>query len=180
MLALSIHRYPKASLLMDGLRSAFGLAVSFGPLLFFDVAWPLAILLLVMGGIFLLFTFRLIEQYRSSIELTDDGIRLLGAKKPMLRWPDLASLKLAHYSTPRRSSIGWYQLSLHTEGGSLKIDSTIERFGKIVAMANMAARERALVLDPATLENLKTFKAALGERRRLQRTDISKGSKSEL
>jgi hypothetical protein len=44
----------------------------------------------------------------------------------------------------------------------------------------MAARERALVLDPATLENLKTFKAALGERRRLQRTDISKGSKSEL
>lgn len=142
---------------MDGLRATFGLAVSFGPLMFFDVAWPLAIVLAGMGSIFLIFALRLIDQYWSSIELTGDGICLRGAKNRELRWLDLTSLKLAHYGPVRRSSQGWYQLSLHGEGGRLRVDSTIDRFGEIVTMAKKAARERAIDLDPSTLDNLKAL-----------------------
>jgi hypothetical protein len=153
----SIHRYPMASLSMDGLRSAFGLAVSFGPLLFFDVVWPLAVVLAAMGLLFLIFTLRLIEQIWSSIELTEEAIQLSGLKSRRLRWLDLTSLKLAHYGVPRRSSPGWYQLSLQTEEGVLKVDSTISRFGDIVTVATKAAKDRRLVLDVATSENLKTL-----------------------
>jgi len=145
------------SLLMDGLRSVFGLAVSFGPLAILDVAWPLAILLLAMGMVFILFTARLIEQLCSSIELTEEGICLSGTRRQTLQWPEITSLKLAHYGVPRRSSPGWYQLSIRSNGGVLKVDSTIEKFGDIVAMAAKAAADRSLALDPATIENLRVL-----------------------
>ncbi len=157
MSALSLHRYPRTSLVTDGLRSAFGLAVCFGPLIFFDVAWPLAIVLGGMGIIFLIFTFRLVEQHWSSIELTKNGICLNGPRSHRLEWSELTALRLSHYGAARRSSPGWYQLSIHAQSGGLQIDSTIDRFGDIVTMATKAARDRALVLDPATTENLKMF-----------------------
>jgi hypothetical protein len=150
------------SLAMDGLRSAFGLAVSFGPLLFLDVVWPLATVLAMMGTVFLIFTLQLVVQWRSSIELTEEGICLRGAKRRDFKWLDLTSLRLAYYGAPRRSSPGWYQLSLHAKGAGLKIDSTINQFEDIVVMANRAARDRALVLDPATLENLKSIECGAG------------------
>ena len=143
----------------DGLRSVFGLAVSFGPLAFLDVALPLAVVLMGVGMVFILFTIRLIEQICTSIELTEDAISLSGARSRRLRWPDLTSLKLAHYGVPSRSSPGWYQLSIQTKGGVLKVDSTIERFSDIVTVAAKAATDRSLALDPATIENLKVLES---------------------
>lgn len=157
--ALSIHRYSLASLTTDGLRSVFGLAVSFGPLAFLDVALPLVVVLMGMGVVFILFTIRLIEQICTSIELTEDGLCLRGARSRRLRWPDLTSLKLAHYGVPRRSSPGWYQLSIRTKGVVVKVDSTIEKFSDIVTMAAQAAADRSLALDPATIENLKVLES---------------------
>ncbi|MGI9416556.1 MAG: hypothetical protein ACR2RA_01830, partial [Geminicoccaceae bacterium] len=59
---MSSHRYPPGVLLLDGLRAAFGIALTIGPLFFLDVARPLAIIFAVLGGIFLIFALRVLIQ----------------------------------------------------------------------------------------------------------------------
>ncbi len=154
---MSIHRYPTPSLLLDSLRAGFGIAVTLGPLFFLDVAPPVALILGGLGAIFLIFALRLAQQSLSSIELSSGGISRHGPIARKLGWSDVTSLKLAHYGAPRRASDGWYQLNLRGGGGVLKVDSTIEGFDDIVASAIGAARQGGLVLDPATIENLKAL-----------------------
>lgn len=141
------------------------MSATFGPLIFFEVALPLAIILGFLGLIFLLFALRLIEQMLFSIELTEAGICRHGPIVRTVGWQDLTSLKLAHFAARRRPSDGWYQLSIRTKNDALKIDSTIDGFEAILGAAAKAADEGRLALDPATGENLRVFKdhARLGE-----------------
>ena len=53
---------------------------------------------------------------------------------------------------------GWMQLALRAGHSKLRLDSRIEDFGKIVARAARAARQRGLPLNPSTTASL----AALG------------------
>lgn len=153
--ALSIHRYPASSLLSDGLRAAFGLATTFGPLLLLDVARFLALILAGLGLVFAIFALKLVVQGLSSIELSDDGIFRHGPIALSLDWRDVTSLRLTHYATPRRPSDGWYQLTLAGDTGAFKVNSTIDGFDDIVAAAVEAAEVAGVALDPATGENLK-------------------------
>ncbi|MDH3663375.1 MAG: hypothetical protein OEU92_25730 [Alphaproteobacteria bacterium] len=161
---MSIHRYPLSSLLFDGLRTAFGLAATFGPLLALDVVRPLALILAGLGAVFLVFALKLAEQGLSSIELSDDGISRRGPMARRLAWRGVTSLKLAHYAAPRRPSDGWYQLTLTGDGGVLKVDSTIDGFSGIVAAAVEAAEASDVAFDPVTGENLKAFGLGAGRR----------------
>lgn len=154
---LSIHRYPAPSLLFDSLRTAFGIMATIGPLCFLEVAWPVALILGGSGLVFLVFALRLAQQSLSSIELSSEGISRHGPAARTLPWPDVTSLKLAHYGAPRRSSNGWYQLRLRGKGAILKVDSTIGGFDDIVASAVEAASAKGLVFDPATVENVKSL-----------------------
>ncbi|MGI9487166.1 MAG: hypothetical protein ACR2RF_15065 [Geminicoccaceae bacterium] len=154
---LSIHRYPVPSLLSDSLRAVFGITVTLGPLFFLNVALAPALVLGGLGLIFLTFALRLVQQSLSSIELSSEGISRHGPVARKLAWPDVTSLKLAHYGAPRKPSGGWYQLMLRGSGGILRVDSTINDFEDIVASAVEAAKKGRLILDPATVENLKVL-----------------------
>ncbi|MEZ5932458.1 MAG: hypothetical protein R3F54_10975 [Alphaproteobacteria bacterium] len=154
---MSIHRYPTSSLLFDGIRAVLGMALTLGPLAFLDIAWPMAGVLVLVGLIFLVFSFNLAVRSLSSIELSDDGVCRGGPMTRRLAWADLTSMKLAHYAAPRRPSEGWYQLTVKDSDTSLKIESTIEGFGDILSAAVRAARAGGLPLDPATGDNIRVF-----------------------
>jgi hypothetical protein len=155
--AMTVHRYPAWSLLGDGIRAGLGLFASWGPLLFIDVApllWPL---LVGLGIVFLLFAGQVLLQSLSTIELSGQGIVIRGPFTKVLRWCELSKLKLSHYASARRSK-GWFRLSLRGADDVLKLESTIEGFDRIVAMAREAAESANLTLDPATSDNLATLR----------------------
>ena len=152
---MSIHRYPVSTLLSDGFRAAFGVMATLLPLAFLNVAWPLVLVFGVLGAIFVFFAFRVVEHGLSSIVLSEDGISRRGPVALSLAWQDLRALKLAHFAAPRRSSDGWYQLTLKGNDRTLKVESTIDGFDEIVAAAVKAAEAVDLGLDPATGENLR-------------------------
>lgn len=155
--ASSIHRYPIASLVFDGVRAAFGLIVTLGPLAILDVAWPLEWILFALALIFLGFTCQLMAQALTSLELSTDGISRGGPLEQTLTWSDLTFLKLSHYAAPRRASEGWYRLTIRDTRGVLKVNSTIDGFDDILAAAVRAADRGGLALDPATDDNIKHF-----------------------
>ena len=152
---MSIHRYRTASLLLDGLRCAAGLAATIGPLAILDVVWPLALILFALGLVFAAFAVRLMLQGQTSIEVTEQGIASRGLVVREMAWSDLRSLKLAHYAPRKRPSEGWYQLTIRGPSGALRIDSTIDDFREVVRRAAMAADAAGLALDPATSENMR-------------------------
>ncbi len=154
---MGTHRYPTLSLLTDSLRALFGITATFGPLLVLDVVWPLALILGALGLIFLTFACRLVLQSLSSIELSSQGISRRGPVAREVAWPDVTSLKLAHYGMPRKSSVGWYQLMIRGRGGVLRVDSTIDGFDDIVASAVNAVSKSGLTFDPATSDNLRSL-----------------------
>ncbi|MEM8947949.1 MAG: hypothetical protein AAGA21_03535 [Pseudomonadota bacterium] len=154
---MGVYRYPASSLVPDSLRAILGITATLGPLLFLAVAWPFALILGSLGVVFLAFAVRLILQSLSSFELSDGGISRHGPTARNLSWPEITSLKLAHYGMPRRSSVGWYQLRLKGRDGVLKIDSTIDGFDEILASAVRGVAKRGLTFDPATAENLKSL-----------------------
>ncbi|NJO35735.1 MAG: hypothetical protein HC869_24310 [Rhodospirillales bacterium] len=154
---MSLHRYPRSSLLFDGARAAFGMAVTLGPPATLDVARPLAIALIALGLIFLVFAFNLAARGLSVIEVSKAGISRSGPLPRRQAWSDLASIRLAHYGHPRRSSEGWYQLTIRGSEGALRIESTIDGFDRILAAALHASEAGRRTLDPATSENLKAF-----------------------
>ena len=154
---MAVYRYPASSLLPDSLRAIIGITATFGPLVFLAVAWPLALVLCALGSVFLAFAIRLVLQSLSSFELSNERISRHGPVARSLSWPDVTSMKLAHYGTPRKTSVGWYQLRLKGGGGVLKIDSTIDGFDEILASAVSAVTNSGLTFDPATAENLKSL-----------------------
>jgi hypothetical protein len=155
--AVSLHRYRRSSMLLDGARAAFGMAVTLGPAAVLDVARPLAFALIALGLIFLAFAIDLAMRSFSAIELSKDGLCRSGPLPRRFAWADLTSIRLAHYGAPRPSSAGWYQLTIKGSNGALKIDSTIDGFERILAAAVRASEAGGRALDPATSENLKVF-----------------------
>lgn len=154
---MGIHRYPIASLVLDGLRSASGLTLTLGPLLFLDLVWPLAVAFGGFGVLFLVFTFRLLEQALSSIERSAVGLVRHGPRPLTLLWSELGSVRLSRYAVPRRAAEGWYQLTIRSDSGTLTIDSTINGFEDLVRKTIEAAEEQALNFDPVTTENLRSL-----------------------
>lgn len=154
---MSVHRYSRESLLFDGLRAAFGIACTLGPLVFLDLSWPITLILTGLGAVFSFFALKVAEQGLCPIELSAEGIASSGPVVRRLTWDSMTTLKLACYATPRRPSDGWYQLTLSGHGPSLKVDSTIGGFEDIVAAAVKAAEVGRITLDPTTEENLKSL-----------------------
>jgi hypothetical protein len=152
-------RYPVGSLYPDYLRTAFGLAVTAGPVLLLDLAGGVAVLLGGLGLLFAWFGSRTMIRQLSRFELSDDALTLMGPGRQRLAWRDLERLRLAYYAPRRSREDGWLQLTLSSAGGrSIRLDSTLSGFDRVLAHATRAARAKALPLDGATHANL----AALG------------------
>jgi hypothetical protein len=152
-------RYPVASLYPDYLRTAFGLAVTVGPLILLDLAGVVAALLAGLGLLFAWFGMRTAVRHLSRVELSGDAIALCGPAPRRLAWSDLTRLKLAYYAPRRSREEGWLQLTLSGAGGRpIRLDSTLSGFEQVLGQASQVARAKDLPLDAATHANL----AALG------------------
>lgn len=155
-------RYPAAALYPDYLRTAFGLAVTVGPLLLLDLAGPVAALLAALGLLFAWFGTRTIVRHLSRVELSADAIALCGPAPRRLAWRDLERMKLAYYAPRRLREDGWLQLTLGGTGGRpIRLDSTLSGFDRVLGEASRMARAKSLPLDAATHANL--FALGLGD-----------------
>jgi hypothetical protein len=152
-------RYPLAALYADYVRAAVGLAVTLGPLLLLEVAYPVRALLAALGLLFVWFGLRTVSRHISRVELSASAIALRGPLPRQLAWRELERMKLAYYAPRRSRDDGWLQLTLRGGGGrSIRLDSTLVGFDQVLGAASRAARAKELPLDAATHANL----AALG------------------
>jgi hypothetical protein len=152
-------RYPVATLYSDYLRAAVGLVLSAGPLLLLDLAHGVALLLTALGLLFVWFGARTVLRQLSRVELSGNAVALRGPVTRRVAWTDLEHMKLAYYAPRRAHGEGWLQLTLRsTDGGAIRLDSTLSGFDQVLDHAARAARAKRLPLDVATQANL----AALG------------------
>lgn len=151
---LTVHRYPLRSLLSDGLRAVVGMAATFGPIVFSDMAPILALLFGFLGIIFFLFACQVALQALLSIHVSGEGIAFRGPIEKTLDWQELSTLRLAHYGARRRGGDGWYRLTLRGGNIVLKLDSTIENFDTIMTSVLRAASTADATMDATTRDNL--------------------------
>jgi hypothetical protein len=152
-------RYPPATLYADYIRAGVGLALTFGPLLLLDVAYPVVALLAALGLLFAWFGMRTVSRHLSRVELSGSALALRGPLPRHLAWSELDRMKLAYYAPRRSRDDSWLQLTLRGAGGrSIRLDSNLVGFDQVLGAASRAARAKELSMDAATHANL----AALG------------------
>lgn len=152
------HRYPSNELLRDYVRAGFGLAVTGVPLLSMHAGPVMMWALAVFAALFAVFGARTAIRHLTIVRVGDTGIAAIGPMGVSIDWNDLGRIALSYYSTRRDRTRGWMQLSLRGRGRTLRLDSTIDGFRDIVALAARHAELRRLEMSPVTIGNL----AALG------------------
>lgn len=154
---MSDHHYPTDSLIPDYLRSAAGLIVTGGPLLFANSSSIMIYVLASLAALFLLFGARTAIRQMTRLELTDTGLTAAGPLGTTIRWRDLERLELRYFSTRRDRSRGWLQLKLAAAKGRLRLDSDITDFAVIASRAAHEAAQRGLDVSETTRANLTTL-----------------------
>lgn len=154
---MTAYRYRRDGLVADYLRAGGGFGLM--TLLFFgSSAGPVVRFILVMLAVlFAVYGLRTWRRQYTAVIADEDGISTAGLIRASLAWGDLTSMKLSYYSTKREKGGGWMQLILGGAGKRLKIESTLEGFDQVVALAARQAGARRLELSPTTLENLRSL-----------------------
>jgi hypothetical protein len=155
---VSVHRYERRALLSDYVRSAVGVLLTAGPLLLARPAAPMMAVLGVLAGLFALYGARTWIKSATRITLDETGIRAAGPRSAMVRWGGLERIRIDYYSTRRDRTKGWMQMKLVGDGGTLRLDSSLEGFAEIAGRAAREATRLGIALPAATRTNL----AALG------------------
>lgn len=152
------HRYAAASIYGDYARAGFGLVLTLPPLLLLD---PAPFFVWLLGGLAVLFGWfgaRTWLRHTRSVELSSEGIALVGPMPRRLAWTRLERVKLSYYAPRRSREDGWMQLTLKGPGGPIRVDSNLEGFDRVAERTARAVNDRGLALDPATEANF----AAIG------------------
>lgn len=159
----SEHRYPIEALWADYARAGAGLVATAGPLLLVPVADWIAGLLAILAILFAVFAWRTFERQRTRVTIDPEAIAIAGPQRRRLPWHGLTEVRLRYYSTKRDRSGGWMHLRLEGSGGSLRVDSTIEDFGRIAEQAAAAVRARDLPVDDVTRANFRALGAPVDD-----------------
>jgi len=158
------HAYPTPAMMGDYARAAAGLL----PIVAIVAIAPVgAVEATVLGGfaaLFAVFGIRTALRHGSRLELTDGVLRASGLVRTSISLRELDRLKLAYYSTRRDGREGWMQLELRSGSSTLRLDSRVEGFTKLVEASARAAETRGLSLNTATLANLQALRIELGSR----------------
>lgn len=151
------HRYPASTLVGDYARAGLGLVCTGAPLMLGSInPWiagafgVLAVLFAAFGGSTAL------RQLRT-VAVDQDAIALEGPLPRRLDWAALEALSLRYFAV-KSGKGGWMQLVLRAGWRRIAIDSRIDGFAEIAALAAAAAQRRGIAFGEATLANL----AALG------------------
>ncbi|MEO1191113.1 MAG: hypothetical protein AAFY02_05120 [Pseudomonadota bacterium] len=158
-----ILRYPRKSLIGDWIRTACGLGIGAGMLLFTPLTWWTG---LIFGPITLLFAYfgrRTVERQFQEVAMNDQGLWVRDLRQRGLQWQSLTALRLRFYGSRRQhrklkageeESGGFLELTVTAGATRLRFDSSLEGFSLLAWRAAEAARSEGLTLDPATAGNL--------------------------
>ena len=153
----SRHRYPARAVLLDYLYSGLGLLFTLGPLGLAASAGLAAWVLGGLGALFAVYGARTVLRHRTCLRLSEEGLVVESLLRRHLPWDRLTRCTLGYYSTRRHRDRGWMQLTLKAGRRSLRIDSQIEGFDRIVRRAVHAAAGSGIALDHTTQENLRAL-----------------------
>ena len=159
----SRHRYPARTMLLDYLYSGLGLLFTLGPLAGTAPSGPAAWVLGGLAALFAVYGARTALRHRTCLRVSEEGLFVEGLLRRHLPWDRLTRCTLGYYSTRRNREGGWMQLTLKTQRRSLRIDSQIEGFDRIVRRAIHAAAACGIALDHTTQENLRALGITAGE-----------------
>ena len=159
----SRHRYPARAVLLDYLYSGLGLLFTLGPLGLAASAAPAAWVLGGLGALFAVYGARTALRHRACLRVSEEEIVADGLLRRHLAWSRLTRCTLGYYATRRNRDRGWMQLTLKAGGRSLRIDSQIEGFDRIVRRAVHAAQRRGIAFDNTTQENLRALGITAGD-----------------
>ena len=73
---VTIHRYPVQSVAADYLRAAAGMALTLGPIVFFNLVVPMVYILGGLGALFLVFGIRTLLRHLTSVEVSAEGVTM--------------------------------------------------------------------------------------------------------
>jgi hypothetical protein len=151
------HAYPTPAMLGDYARAVAGLL----PIVAIISIAPVgAVEATVLGGfaaLFAVFGIRTALRHGSCLELTEGVLRTSGLARTSISLAELDRLKLTYYSTRRDGRSGWMQLELRSGSSTLRLDSRVEGFTKVVEASARAAEAHGLSLNTATLTNLRAL-----------------------
>jgi hypothetical protein len=145
-------RYARPALYADYARAAVGVAVCVLPLLFV-ASNTVTLLLAALGALFLLFGARTALRHATEIVADDAGIAARGPFGCRIGWDRLERLKLAYYATRRDRKGGWMHMTLAGDGCTLRLDSSLDRFGDVARLAARAGVDRGIEVSDATRAN---------------------------
>jgi hypothetical protein len=160
---VSIHRYPVKSVVADYLRAAAGMALTLGPLVFFNLVAPMVYILGGLGALFLVFGIRTLLRQLAFVEVSAEGVTMGGPAGSAVLWQNLDAMSLHYYTTRRDKQGGWMQLKIRQKSRTMALDSSLPGFDGIVAQAFHAARANGVELDARTLANLPSLGIAMPE-----------------
>ena len=158
----SSHRYPPRAVLLDYFYSGLGLLFTVGPMASTTPSGPAAWILSALAALFAVYGVRTVLRHRTWLSVSEDGITVHGILRRHLPWERLTRCTLGFYSTRRNRDRGWMQLTLKAGRRSLRIDSQIEGFERIVRRAARAAAAHGIALDNTTQENLRALEIVPG------------------
>ena len=158
----SRHRYPARAVLIDYLYSGLGLLFTLGPLAGTTPSGPAAWVLGGLAALFAVYGARTVLRHRTSLRVNQEGLVVDGIVRRHLPWERLTRCTLGYYSTRRNRERGWMQLTLKAGRRSVRIDSQIEGFDRIVRHAARAAAGCGIALDHTTQENLRALGISAG------------------
>ena len=154
---MPVHRYPVGAMAADYARGVTGIVLTAGPLWLLGLSGALAWVLAACMLLFLVYFARAVVRHLTRIELSDTGIAARGPFGGAVPWDELGSVKLSYYTTTSDRAGGWMQLDLGTRGRSISVDSRLQGFAEVVALAAQQAQRHGCTLDESTRFNLKAF-----------------------
>ena len=151
-------RYPRRAIALEYFYTVLGLTFTLLPL---ALVTPLQAVTGVLSGLaFLFFTFGIRTALRHNVfvEVSDSGItlgRMLNSSwGETIPWNEISELKLSYFSTRRDRHGGWMQLRLRGNKRTIRLDSTLDGFDKLLSYAAHQVRRQGLELSSETLQNL--------------------------
>jgi hypothetical protein len=151
------HDYPTQAMLGDYARAAAGLVPTVAILVTVPVGVVGATVLGGFAALFAAFGIRTALRHESRLELTEGYLRSSGLLRTSVSLRELDRMKLAYYSTRRDGQGGWMQLELRSGSSTLRLDSRLEGFAKVVEASARAAEARGLGVGAATQANLRAL-----------------------
>ena len=147
-------RYPLRAVVLDYFYTALGLAFTLVPL---ALVTPLAAVTGVLVGfaiLFFIFGLRTAIRHNTFVEVSKSSVTLRSLWGSTIPWSELRELKLSYFSTRRDRHGGWMQLRLRGKKRTIRLDSTLDGFDKVVAHAAREARMHEIEFGSETVQNL--------------------------